>query len=86
MIDWGCQRGRRVCLDPWPIARYSRCLLSRVFYPVPKCQKHRGYVLFWQFDNCVVAIAGCKNDWAFVSLVSQPPGEDVGWPASRLPR
>ena len=40
-----------------------------------------GYGLSWQFDNCVAAIAGCKNDWAFVCLVSQPPGEDEGWPA-----
>ena len=40
-----------------------------------------GMRFFWQFDNCVAAIAGCKNDWASVSLVSQPPGEDVGWPA-----
>ena len=81
MIDWGCQTGRRVCLDPWPIARSNRCLLSRVYDPVPRCQRHRGYGLFWQFDNCIAAIAGCKNDWAFVSLVSPPPGEDVDWPA-----
>ena len=45
-----------------------------------------GMGFFWQFDNCVATIARCKNDWAFVFLVSPPPGEDVGWPASRLPR
>jgi len=44
-----------------------------------------GMRFFGNFDNCVAAIEECKNDWASVSPVSEPPGEDANWPALRLP-